>query len=43
MVENIIGIYKIENIETGIVYIGSSTNIKSRWKTHRHSLNMYMK
>ena len=32
------GIYKIENIKTGKIYIGSSKNIKSRFYTHKREL-----
>ena len=28
------GIYKIENKESGKVYIGSSKNIEKRWEAH---------
>ena len=31
----IIGVYKITNTITGDFYIGSSKNIKSRWKDHK--------
>ena len=31
-----IGIYKIENLINGKVYIGQSKNIKQRWKEHRY-------
>ena len=30
-----IGIYKIENLINGKVYIGQSTDIKSRWESHK--------
>ena len=30
-----VGIYKIENLVNGKIYIGQSTNIKKRWATHR--------
>ena len=33
------GIYKIENIINGKVYVGQSINIKARWKDHINSLN----
>lgn len=33
--ENIVGIYKITNTVTGDFYIGSSKNIKERWKNHK--------
>lgn len=33
--KNIVGIYKIENITNGKVYIGSSKNIENRWKQHK--------
>ncbi len=33
------GIYKIENIWDGKVYIGESNNIEERWKTHKEDLN----
>lgn len=29
-----VGIYKITNLENGMVYIGQSSNIKDRWATH---------
>lgn len=32
------GVYKIENIKNHKVYIGSSKNIKNRWKQHLYSL-----
>jgi group I intron endonuclease len=32
------GIYKIINIKTGKFYLGSSNNIKKRWKIHKSSL-----
>ena len=32
------GVYKITNNITGVMYIGSSSNIGSRWDTHRRSL-----
>ena len=32
------GIYKIENIVNGKVYIGASKNIEKRWSTHRRSV-----
>lgn len=31
-----IGIYKIENLINGKIYIGQSTNISQRWKAHRN-------
>lgn len=34
-----LGIYKIENKDTGKVYIGSATNIESRWYQHKRLLN----
>lgn len=37
--EKICGIYKIENITNGKVYIGSSQNIFRRWKEHKRDLN----
>lgn len=33
------GIYKITNIKTSKVYIGSSENINKRWRQHRTDLN----
>lgn len=30
-----IGIYKIENLINGKVYIGQSTDIKERWASHK--------
>ena len=35
MAEKIIGVYKITNTVTGDFYIGSSKNIKSRWRDHK--------
>ena len=32
------GIYKIENINTGKIYIGSSKDIDTRWKEHKYRL-----
>lgn len=32
------GIYKIENILTGDIYIGSAVDIKSRWRRHKIDL-----
>ena len=43
-----IGIYQIKNKENGLIYIGSSNNIKRRWKDHISQLsksthsNMYL-
>lgn len=34
------GVYKITNTNTGLVYIGSSGNIKKRWKEHKGYLNL---
>lgn len=34
-----IGVYAIKNKITGKMYIGESTNITSRWKTHKQDLN----
>lgn len=34
-----IGIYKIENIINGKIYIGQSINIEQRWGNHRRELN----
>lgn len=40
MYNNLIGVYKIENIANGMCYIGSSMNIGDRWKRHlRHFKN----
>lgn len=33
------GIYKIENIITGKIYIGSATNFNHRWRIHIKRLN----
>ena len=33
------GIYKIENIWDGKVYIGESNDIETRWQTHKEDLN----
>ena len=33
-----IGVYQIKNKENGLIYIGSSKNIKRRWKTHTDGL-----
>ena len=35
MAENISAVYKITNTITGDFYIGSSKNVKSRWKDHK--------
>ena len=35
MAENIIGVYKITNTVTGDFYIGSSKDVKRRWKEHK--------
>lgn len=32
------GIYKIEHVATGRVYVGSAINIRRRWHIHRHQL-----
>lgn len=34
-----IGIYKIENIVNGKVYVGQSINIEQRWYNHKNELN----
>ena len=34
MAEKIIGVYKITNTITGDFYIGSSKDVKRRWKVH---------
>ena len=36
--KNIIGIYKITNRINGKCYIGSSNNIKARWRNHKLEL-----
>lgn len=35
---NIMGVYKIQHIPTGKIYIGSSCDILSRWKDHKRKL-----
>ena len=35
MAENIIGVYKITNTVTGDFYIGSSKDVKRRWREHK--------
>lgn len=35
-----IGIYKIENLYNGKVYIGQSVNIENRWQSHIHALEI---
>ena len=35
MAEKIIGVYKITNTVTGDFYIGSSKDVKKRWKNHK--------
>ena len=37
--EKICGIYKIENLVNGKMYIGLSSNIKQRWRCHKIDLN----
>ena len=37
MAEKIIGVYKITNTVTGDFYIGSSKDVKKRWKQHKKS------
>lgn len=32
------GIYKIQNLHNGKVYVGQSRDIEARWKAHRHQL-----
>ena len=32
------GIYKIEHVDSGKIYIGSAVNIKRRWAEHKHRL-----
>ena len=32
------GVYKIKNIKTNLVYIGSSIHIERRWKEHQYRL-----
>lgn len=32
------GIYSIENIDNGKIYIGSAVNFRKRWNSHSHSL-----
>lgn len=34
--DKIIGVYKITNTVTGDTYIGSSINVKRRWKVHKN-------
>lgn len=34
----IVGVYKIENKITGECYVGSSRNVKKRWRNHRSDL-----
>jgi len=33
------GIYKIEHLDSGRIYIGSSNNISGRWRKHKEALN----
>ena len=35
--KKIIGVHKITNTVTGDFYIGSSKDVKSRWKEHRRT------
>jgi len=35
----ITGIYKIENLVNGKIYIGSSIDIQKRWRDHKNTLN----
>ena len=37
MIKKISGVYKITNTITGDFYIGSSKNVKERWKQHKKS------
>lgn len=39
MAKQICGVYKITNTVNGKFYIGSSNNIKNRWRQHKSSLN----
>ena len=39
MLEKIIGVYEIKNLVNGKYYIGSSNNVKRRWKEHVNQLN----
>jgi len=38
MLDKIIGVYQITNILNGKIYIGSSIDIRSRWKEHKRDL-----
>lgn len=33
------GVYIIYNTKTGMIYIGSSYNLRERWKSHKTQLN----
>src|SRR5690606_3407741 len=33
------GIYKIENVRNGRIYIGSAVSIKKRWREHKRQLD----
>ena len=35
----ITGIYTIENIHTGKLYVGCAIDIRKRWREHKHALN----
>ena len=39
MREKICGIYQIQNIHNGKIYIGRSSDVYNRWTTHKNSLN----
>ena len=36
-----IGIYKIENLVNGKIYIGQSQNIERRWREHKREDNIF--
>ena len=38
-INNLVGIYKIQNAINGKCYIGQSRNIKHRWQAHKHAHN----
>jgi group I intron endonuclease len=40
MATTVSGVYEIRHVESGKVYIGSSVNVRARWRQHRSDLRM---